>query len=337
MWAHDGREKEKERQNWKIRERQIEVPANWAEQSGAEVHFISSIFHFRSAIWPFPYDFPQFSLTNFTFLSSFCFPVFCLWTWTSLDINHPSSATSRQGNSMAIEVTPFPLSLSINFLYAPSTSVKRSILVLCVFRSVRKRAYMDGIASDFSEVGAMAVEHNGGETPPLAISFCKVLELCQSLVLCFDLRFLRCKIIWGAHVFLQTAKNSHILALSDEDGYVSLFDTRRKFSSSSSYQENAGFICFYCQWLFNKSSLMGDYLYKLHYPLLISEKAKICDWVAHHNAVFDVCWIKVTHNFAVIYWHFYFWWFFWWWPPEHIGESLDINLKCIWNEKEYAL
>ncbi|KAK4282348.1 hypothetical protein QN277_013735 [Acacia crassicarpa] len=111
-------------------------------------------------------------------------------------------------------------------------SIFRSIALreLNGFR-VRKRAHMDGITSNFSEIGVMAVGHNSGNTPPLAVSFCK------------------------------TAKNSHILALADEDGYVNLFNTRHKFSSSSSYQENA-------------------------------DKAKICDWVAHHNAVFDVRWIK---------------------------------------------
>ncbi|XP_041003770.1 denticleless protein homolog [Juglans microcarpa x Juglans regia] len=96
---------------------------------------------------------------------------------------------------------------------------------------VRKRPYISDAASDIIEIGAVTVEHCGDETPPLAISFCKNI------------------------------KNSHILAVSDEDGYVSLFDTRRKFSCSASHQENA-------------------------------EKAKVCDWVAHHNAVFDVRWIK---------------------------------------------
>ncbi|KAK9272145.1 hypothetical protein L1049_002516 [Liquidambar formosana] len=97
--------------------------------------------------------------------------------------------------------------------------------------SVRKRPYIDGISSDFNEIASMAVEHDGEETPPLATSFCK------------------------------TSKNPHILAVSDEDGYVSLYDTRRKFPSFSSYLENA-------------------------------EKARICDWVAHHNSIFDVCWVK---------------------------------------------
>uniref|UniRef100_A0A2N9FUV7 Uncharacterized protein n=1 Tax=Fagus sylvatica TaxID=28930 RepID=A0A2N9FUV7_FAGSY len=96
---------------------------------------------------------------------------------------------------------------------------------------VRKRAHINDAVSDITEIGAVAVEHCGEETPPLAISFCK------------------------------TSKNSHILAVSDEDGYLSLFDTRRKLSSSVSHQENA-------------------------------DKARVCEWVAHHNAVFDLCWIK---------------------------------------------
>lgn len=42
--------------------------------------------------------------------------------------------------------------------------------------SVRKRAYVEGITSNFNEIGVMAVQHNGTETPPLAVSFCKVLN-----------------------------------------------------------------------------------------------------------------------------------------------------------------
>ena len=38
----------------------------------------------------------------------------------------------------------------------------------------------------------------------------------------------------------QTSKNSHIVAVSDEDGYISLYNTRFKLMSSSTYQENAG-------------------------------------------------------------------------------------------------
>ncbi|KAG8489776.1 hypothetical protein CXB51_017937 [Gossypium anomalum] len=96
---------------------------------------------------------------------------------------------------------------------------------------VRKRPFIDELASDFTEIGAVAIEHDADPTPPLAISFCKA------------------------------SKNSHIFAVSDEAGYVSLFDSRRKLSSAASHQENA-------------------------------EKARISDWVAHENAIFDVCWIK---------------------------------------------
>ncbi|TYH64471.1 hypothetical protein ES332_D07G269800v1 [Gossypium tomentosum] len=96
---------------------------------------------------------------------------------------------------------------------------------------VRKRPFIDELASDFTEIGAVAIERDADTTPPLAISFCKA------------------------------SKNSHIFAVSDEAGYVSLFDSRRKLSSAASHQENA-------------------------------EKARISDWVAHENAIFDVCWIK---------------------------------------------
>ncbi|XP_030443416.2 uncharacterized protein LOC115665714 isoform X1 [Syzygium oleosum] len=97
---------------------------------------------------------------------------------------------------------------------------------------VRKRPYVADSTAVVSEVGAVAVEHHGDETPPLALSFC------------------------------QTSKCSYVLAVSDEDGYVSLFDTRPKSSASStSCRENAG-------------------------------KARIGDWVAHQNAIFDICWIK---------------------------------------------
>ncbi|KAE8665681.1 hypothetical protein F3Y22_tig00112530pilonHSYRG00126 [Hibiscus syriacus] len=94
---------------------------------------------------------------------------------------------------------------------------------------VRKQAWVDELASDFTEIGAL--ENNVLETPPLAVSFCKA------------------------------SKSSHIFAVSDEAGYVNLFDSRRKLSSAPSHHENA-------------------------------EKARISDWLAHQNAIFDVCWIK---------------------------------------------
>ncbi|KAH9790896.1 WD REPEATS REGION domain-containing protein [Citrus sinensis] len=99
----------------------------------------------------------------------------------------------------------------------------------------RKRPYFGDVVTDFTEIGAVTVEHHGEETPPLAVSFCK------------------------------TSKNSHIFAVSDEDGYVSLFDSRRKLPSFACHRENA-------------------------------EKARISDWVAHQNAIFDLCWIKEDTN-----------------------------------------
>ncbi|KAG2400306.1 Threonine dehydratase [Vigna angularis] len=61
--------------------------------------------------------------------------------------------------------------------------------------------------------------------------------------------------------FGKTTKFAHILAVSDEDGYVSLFDTRPKCPLTSNFEEN-------------------------------TEEEKICYWVSHQNAVFDICWIK---------------------------------------------
>ncbi|PSS30362.1 Denticleless protein [Actinidia chinensis var. chinensis] len=97
---------------------------------------------------------------------------------------------------------------------------------------VPKRPYPDNELSNFSQIGAVSMEHSGIYTPPMALSFCK------------------------------TSKNSHIVAVSDEDGYISLYNTRFKFTSSSTYQENA-------------------------------EKSRVCEWIAHENAIFDVCWIKI--------------------------------------------
>lgn len=42
-----------------------------------------------------------------------------------------------------------------------------------------------------------------------------------------------------AHV-LQSSRNCHFLAVSDEDGYVSFYDTRRKLPAFSAFGDNAG-------------------------------------------------------------------------------------------------
>ncbi|KAL3629149.1 hypothetical protein CASFOL_026371 [Castilleja foliolosa] len=59
---------------------------------------------------------------------------------------------------------------------------------------------------DLDPIRAVAVEHGGEGSPPMALSFCK------------------------------TSKNANILALTDEAGYITLFDTRIRFADSSSYQ-----------------------------------------------------------------------------------------------------
>ncbi|KAL8471281.1 hypothetical protein ACS0TY_028798 [Phlomoides rotata] len=100
---------------------------------------------------------------------------------------------------------------------------------------VRKRPYMGNDLQDSDPIGALVVEHIGEPSPPMALSFC------------------------------QTNKNAHILALTDELGYITLFNTRKKFPDFSSYRENA-------------------------------DKAKISEWIAHENAVFDLCWIKDDTN-----------------------------------------
>ncbi|KAL1831412.1 hypothetical protein ACET3Z_001063 [Daucus carota] len=96
---------------------------------------------------------------------------------------------------------------------------------------VKKRAYTENDTLNYSQVGAVAIQHDGEASPPMALSFCK------------------------------TSKNAHIIAVTDERGYVSLYNTRSKISSCSSFGQNA-------------------------------EKAKLWEWVAHDNAIFDACWIK---------------------------------------------
>ncbi|KAJ0254107.1 Transducin/WD40 repeat-like superfamily protein [Hirschfeldia incana] len=96
---------------------------------------------------------------------------------------------------------------------------------------VRKRPFFADSELVCREIAGVAVEHDGYRTPPLAVSFCK------------------------------SNRNSQVFAVSDEDGYVSLFNSNRKFDSSATHQEN-------------------------------TDNARFRDWIAHNNAVFDVSWIK---------------------------------------------
>ncbi|CAN8266171.1 unnamed protein product [Cochlearia groenlandica] len=97
---------------------------------------------------------------------------------------------------------------------------------------VRKRPFFADSELICRELAGVSVEHDGFRTPPLAVSFCK------------------------------TGRNSQVFAVSDEEGYVSLFNSsQKKFSSSATHQEN-------------------------------TENGRLCEWVAHYNAVFDISWIK---------------------------------------------
>nr|CAD1832533.1 unnamed protein product [Ananas comosus var. bracteatus] len=93
--------------------------------------------------------------------------------------------------------------------------------------------YIADLSSDLGGRGrgVLAVEHFGGSTPPLAISSSKSIASCR------------------------------LLAVSDEDGFVSVYDTHRNLPSCASSLEK-------------------------------SAEARVCDWVAHNNAIFDVCWLK---------------------------------------------
>uniref|UniRef100_A0A453H5A4 Uncharacterized protein n=1 Tax=Aegilops tauschii subsp. strangulata TaxID=200361 RepID=A0A453H5A4_AEGTS len=61
--------------------------------------------------------------------------------------------------------------------------------------------------------------------------------------------------------FCKVPQISRLLAVADEDGYVAIYDTRRRLPSRSSSIEK-------------------------------SAETRLSDWVAHNNAIFDVCWIK---------------------------------------------
>ncbi|KAJ0252952.1 Transducin/WD40 repeat-like superfamily protein [Hirschfeldia incana] len=61
--------------------------------------------------------------------------------------------------------------------------------------------------------------------------------------------------------FCKGSRKSQLFAVADEEGHVSLFNSNHKFASSATHQEN-------------------------------TENARVRDWVAHYNAVFDISWIK---------------------------------------------
>lgn len=84
---------------------------------------------------------------------------------------------------------------------------------------------------------------------------------------------------------------SNLLAVSDEDGFVSFYDTRRSLPSFNSCREKAGL--WIGIWIL---ILVPSFFFFFLEGFVLfndSAEARICDWIAHNNAVFDVCWIKV--------------------------------------------
>ncbi|KAK1299111.1 hypothetical protein QJS10_CPB14g00065 [Acorus calamus] len=80
--------------------------------------------------------------------------------------------------------------------------------------------------------GVVKIQHEIGGTPPFSVSFFK------------------------------SRLNSHLLAVSDEEGYVSFYNTRRELPSYDTCREK-------------------------------TDEIKICEWSAHQNSVFDLCLIKI--------------------------------------------
>ena len=87
----------------------------------------------------------------------------------------PSFTTSDPESSTVSEVISLSRSVSLHACNYHLTFCTSIIFIFyCWFGSVRKRAHISDVASGINEIGAVAVEHRGEETPPLAISFCKV-------------------------------------------------------------------------------------------------------------------------------------------------------------------
>ncbi|KAK8938006.1 Guanine nucleotide-binding protein subunit beta [Platanthera guangdongensis] len=93
---------------------------------------------------------------------------------------------------------------------------------------VRQRPYLGDLSSD---AAGFIIEHENNPSPPLALSFC------------------------------ESVGKSHILAVSDEEGFVSFYDTRKNLHCHSSCWDKTA-------------------------------EARVSQWVAHENAIFDICLIK---------------------------------------------
>ncbi|ERN09210.1 hypothetical protein AMTR_s00014p00252440 [Amborella trichopoda] len=98
---------------------------------------------------------------------------------------------------------------------------------------VRKTPFLGALASENGGPGSgvIASEHNGSHTLPLAVSFGK------------------------------SSKGCHVLAVSDEEGYISFYNTQLNFPPLKGHSRS-------------------------------EVEARLNAWIAHHNAIFDICWIR---------------------------------------------
>lgn len=94
--------------------------------------------------------------------------------------------------------------------------------------------------------------------------------------------------------------NSHFLAVGDEDGFVSLYDTRQCLPSVASCMEKSG-VCWVDYLLLCVSVNVEFFFLFFLLIMFVTGQARVFDWIAHTNAIFDVCWIKVTSTTSSSY------------------------------------
>ncbi|KAI4350651.1 hypothetical protein L6164_005085 [Bauhinia variegata] len=104
---------------------------------------------------------------------------------------------------------------------------------------------MDAIVSGFIEIGAIAVDHNGSDSPPLAVSFCKVKEDAQILAASgdqtmkpWDVEANKCIGVLMGHTGSVKSMCSHptdadIFVSGSRDGSFRLWDMRCNSTSKS--------------------------------------------------------------------------------------------------------
>lgn len=168
-----------------------------------------------------------------------------------------------------------------------------SLLLLPPLWVGRTRPWVTGLSA---ESDVVVLEHDGDAALPLALSFCEVCPfICSVIYLSFLLIFFCCLVndrIWSTFCCWdpQTIRSSHLLAASDEDGFVSLYDTRSVPLSFAPIWKRKGisrYLTTVLASIFVSKCLISEIVWCL------SAGAKLREWIAHKNAVFDVCWLKV--------------------------------------------